>query len=148
MTQKRRDRQSTEYGLWTREQPELDSKYGFVATNIDWLWRNYKTGLWMLKEEKRRGFLPKLYQVQMYRIIDKCALRGDPNYQGFHVIIFENTNPDDGRICLDGREVNREDIIGFLRFEKDLSWYASNIPITSLGRKIDWNDVGEPWRTL
>ena len=53
MTQKRRDGNSTEFGLWLREQPEIDSKYGYVTTNIDFFWCNYKSNEWMLIEEKR-----------------------------------------------------------------------------------------------
>ena len=144
MTQKRRDKHSTEYGLWTREQPELDSKYGFVATNIDWLWRNYKTGLWMLKEEKRYSYLPKLYQYQCYSLIDECAII-DPNYRGLHTIVFENTSPEDGRICLDGREISNKDLVEFLSFKKELSWYTSSVPARLFGRKVNWNSPGEAW---
>ena len=53
MTRKRYDKHSTEFGLWLREQKELDSKFGYVATNLDYMWKNYKTGLWMFLEEKR-----------------------------------------------------------------------------------------------
>ena len=43
MTQKRRDDHSTEFGLWLREQDDLDSKKGYIATNIDYVWINYKS---------------------------------------------------------------------------------------------------------
>jgi hypothetical protein len=43
MTRKRYDNHSTEFGLWLREQEELKSSLGFVATNLDFIWSNYKT---------------------------------------------------------------------------------------------------------
>ena len=53
MTKQRYDNHSTEFGLWLREQLELDSKLGFITTNLDYIWENYNTGEWMLIEEKR-----------------------------------------------------------------------------------------------
>jgi len=53
MTRKRNDSHSTEFGLWLREQNEIDSSLGYLATNIDFMWTNYKTGQWMILEEKR-----------------------------------------------------------------------------------------------
>ena len=124
MTQQRRDDNSTEFGLWTRQQDELDSDHGFVATNIDYVWRNYKTGEWMYLEEKRHGWMPKFYQVQTFMAVDKFAVF-DPDYRGFHILVFTNTSPDDGSIWLDGDFVNRSDLVDFLRFEKEEDWYLS-----------------------
>jgi len=119
MTQQRRDDHSTEFGLWLRVQPEIDSGKGFVATNIDYLWRNYKNNKWMLIEEKRHGRKPKFPQTAMFELID-CACKSDNNYCGFHYIVFENTSPDDGKIYLDSKEIGREELIMFLRFEGGL----------------------------
>lgn len=47
------DKNSTEFGLWLREEKEIDSSLGFIATNLDYVWCNYKNGLWMIIEEKR-----------------------------------------------------------------------------------------------
>lgn len=44
---------STEFGLWLRRQEKIKSEDGFVATNLDYVWHNYETGLWMIIEEKR-----------------------------------------------------------------------------------------------
>ena len=127
MTQKRRDKFGTEYGDWTRDQPELDSSLGYIATNIDWLWMNYKTGLWMLKEEKRHRWFPKKYQVKMYRLLDRWC-RADGKYRGFHIIIFERTSPLDGWIYLDGRYIESKELISFLRFELPDRFYMSWFP--------------------
>ena len=53
MTRQRNDSHSTEFGIWLRVQPQIDSSLGFLASNIDYCWTNYKTGEWMFIEEKR-----------------------------------------------------------------------------------------------
>ncbi len=115
MTTQRRDDHSTEFGLWLRNQNEIDSGLGFIATNIDYMWRNYKTGQWMFIEEKRYGKAPKYPQTAMFEVADNAA-RNDPNYKGFHYLIFEKTSPDDGLIRLDNQLISREQLILFLRF--------------------------------
>ena len=116
MTQERRDGHSTEFGLWLREQQEIDSKLGFVATNIDYVWRNYKTGDWMLIEEKRYGQKVKFYQQEVFDLLNWCC-KHHPKFCGFHTIVFEKTSPDDGAISLDGQTVSREQLISFLKFD-------------------------------
>jgi len=116
VTRPRLNGNSTEFGLWLRNQKEIDSHLGYVATNIDFVWRNYKTNLWMFIEEKRHGAHIKQWQVQIFNMLDKYA-RNDPNYRGFHYVIFENTGPDDGYIRLDGEIVTKEELLSFLQFE-------------------------------
>lgn len=116
MTQQRRDNHSTEFGLWLRQQKDIDSKLGFTATNLDYIWRNYKSGKWMLIEEKRKGKDAPFYQKQMFAVLHKAALN-DPNYIGFYFIQFENTSPDDGKIWINGKEATKELLTKLLRFE-------------------------------
>ena len=118
MTRKRIDSHSTEFGLWLREQKEIDSSLGFVATNIDYIWHNYRTGHWMLIEEKRHNSQLTYSQLGVFKIID-AACRQDLNYGGLHIIRFEQTSPDDGRIYLDGLEITAKQLISFLRLEFD-----------------------------
>lgn len=113
MTQQRRDSSSTQFGIWLRQQPEIDSALGFVATNLDYVWKNWKQGWWMLIEEKRFGYEPRFYQRQIFETLDRAA-RSDPNYRGFFTVVFENTNPDDGNILINGVKVTRDQLIGFL----------------------------------
>ena len=127
MTQQRRDDKSTEFGLWLRQQKEIDSKLGFVASNIDYFWSNYKSGLWMLLEEKRYGRMLAYYQIQIYRTLDYSGWR-HKLYKGFHILVFENTSPDDGGIWLDGRCISSADLIEFLQFAKSDDWYVSYFP--------------------
>jgi hypothetical protein len=116
MTSKRRDDHSTEFGLWLREQPEIDSQRGFIASNIDYIWRNYKTGEWMLIEEKRYGRDCAHWQRELFAILDNAA-RHDPKYRGFYFIRFEQTNPDDGRIWINSELATKESLLRLLQFQ-------------------------------
>jgi len=120
MTQQRRDSHSTQFGLWLREQAEIDSKLGYTATNIDYLWHNYKTGVWMLIEEKRYMSQVKFPQTKMLEILDKVS-QNDVRYKGLFIVVFEKTSPDDGRIWIDGKEVTKQDLVKFLQFDFSFS---------------------------
>jgi len=115
MTKRRFDAHSTEFGLWLREQPEIDSSRGYVATNVDYIWKNYDTLDWMIIEEKRHGSQPKNWQTSIFLQLDALC-KANPHYHGFHVLVFENTSPDDGLIWLDGKEIVRDELIAFLQF--------------------------------
>lgn len=124
MTRQRYDGHSTEFGLWLRQQTEIDSRLGFVATNVDFVWKNYKTGQWMFLEEKRHGARIRWWQQQLFTMIDQ-ACKDVAGYQGFHVLTFENTNPEDGRVYLDYKEITKTQLVQFLHFEMivpSLAW--------------------------
>jgi hypothetical protein len=118
MTSKRRDNHSTEFGLWLREQKDIDSKKGFIASNLDYIWRNYKTGNWMLIEEKRRRVDMKPWQRKIFETLHNAA-KSDKNYRGFYFIQFENTSPDDGRMWINYKERTKRDWIALLKFEAE-----------------------------
>jgi hypothetical protein len=113
MTRQRNDDKSTEFGLWLRKQPEIDSDLGYVTTNIDYLWRNYNRPEWMLIEEKRYGASIPWWQRQCFDILD-AVCKSSPHYGGFHFVKFEKTNPEDGRMWWDGSEINKEELIKIL----------------------------------
>ena len=116
MTRKRNDKHSTQFGLWLRKQPEIDSGLGFVTTNIDYIWENYHSGCWMLLEEKR--FMSDLTYSQKKQIDKLVKSIKDDKFQGFHLIQFEKTSPEDGRIYLDRKEIMSSELIDFLRCSK------------------------------
>ena len=121
MTKKRYDSHSTEFGLWLREQGDLDSSLGYVATNLDYIWRNYKSGLWMCIEEKRYGHQdtePRPFQRESFKIVHGCAT-SDDKYCGFYLIVFENTSPDDGLLWINHQLATKEQLIRLLQF----GWY-------------------------
>jgi hypothetical protein len=107
--------ESTQFSLWLREIPELCSSKGFVATDIDFMWSNYKTDEWMLIEEKRYNGAMSMCQRRLLEKIDS-ACKDDPTYKGMHLLVFERTTPDDGRIYWDNQEISKKDLIDILRF--------------------------------
>ena len=145
MTDQRRDGKGTEFGLWLRGQlpdqqtdvTKIDSKLGFLATNIDYLWRNWKNNQFMFIEEKRYEHYPKVWQIRSFEVVNRqCVQPGTRDYCGFHILIFENTNPDDGQIWLDGRFITSQDLLDFLAFEKEVSWYLTYLQRMGNNHKI------------
>ncbi len=114
MTLQRYDQHSTEFGLWLRKKTDIDSKLGFIATNLDYFWKNWKTGKFMLIEEKRYMAEPKYFQTKIFAQLDN-AFKNDPLYCGFHLIQFENTGPEDGKIYLDKKEITEVELIRLLK---------------------------------
>jgi hypothetical protein len=128
MTTRRRDgNPPSEFSDWFRNQPEIDSKKGFRNYNIDYLWWFKPSmeggGPYMLIEEKRYNSGLRFDQKSIF-----VRLSGDiksDDFKGFHKIIFEKTNPDDGRMWLDDEEITRDELIEFLRFEAPEEKYKS-----------------------
>ena len=116
MTTQRRDAHSTEFGLWLRKQKEIDSGLGYVASNIDYIWKNYKTGEWMIIEEKRHGKDCPQWQREIFAMLHHLA-KYDPKYLGFYFVKFENTNPKDGRIWINNKPVTEKLLVKLLKFE-------------------------------
>lgn len=103
---------------WLRDQEELDSSLGYVATNIDYMWSNHKTGRWIFLEEKRYMALPTDSQRKLFEEVDAAA-QTRPGYGGFWILTFEKTNAEDGRIWLyrlneTGGEITKEQLLRFL----------------------------------
>lgn len=115
MTRKRNDTHSTEFGLWLREQKEISSEVGFIATNLDYIWSNYKTKEWMLIEEKRYKAKRTFVQCNLFSVLHNSIK--DSKYKGFHVIQFEKTSPQNGKIYLDGKLISKQNLIKFLQFK-------------------------------
>jgi len=115
MTAARRDGHSTEFGLWVREQPALASELGFIATNLDFIWHNYRTGQWMLMEEKRCMKQIPPWQARLYQMVDVCCKVAGTNYCGFHRLVFEHHSPTDGQMWLDGKLLTESELVEFLR---------------------------------
>ena len=124
MTQQCRDGTGTEFSQWLRRKQEIDSSLGYVATNLDYIWSNYKTGQCMMIEEKRHLKELKPYQSKIFRRFDNL-LKNDPKYMGFHLIQFEETSPMDGEIRVDRQFMDYETFLSFLRFECSEETYVS-----------------------
>ena len=71
----------------------------------------------MIIEEKRHGYRPKYYQEEILKLLDQQC-KNDPKFHGVHVLIFENTNPEDGHMLWDGEQISRSKLLKILRFEE------------------------------
>lgn len=103
-----------------RDPDPIASSLGYVTSNVDFLWRNYKTGLWMLLEEKRHKATVSWPQQQIFKVIHQ-ACADTPGYKGFHLLTFENTSPEDGMIWLNNLEITKADLLNFLHFKPSMS---------------------------
>ncbi len=109
---------ATPFSDWLRSRAELGSSFGYTATNIDYVWSNYKTGRWMMLEEKRHGGGLSYAQSSIFLKMDELA-KNSPNYNGFWILVFEKSSPEDGSIWLSrlsgqGRLVSKQELIKFL----------------------------------
>lgn len=120
MTTKEKYSSKTQFSSWLRRQKDLDSQDGFIATDLDYIWMNYKNDKWMFIEEKRGvSSTATRAQRQIFLKLHQLA-KADKNYQGFHELCFENTCPEDGKIYLNSVEIDKEQLIEFLQFK--LKW--------------------------
>ena len=133
-TRRRGDNGDTPFGEWMRLHPELDSRiYGLDNENIDYTSFLYMLGYLLLLEEKI-GFdkFPSFAQCDTHSVIDqmcqfaathpdfraKRLMQGRTEkitYRGYHLIQFEKTNPEDGKIRLNGMPITKEQLLLFLQ---------------------------------
>jgi len=111
--QEQYNKRSLDFSIWIRENLP-DSNTGFCVTNQDWVFYNWKTKRLMLAEEKTNfGHVSSWFLRLINEIIHPALLEYCPNhnidYRGYHIIKFENSSPNDGRISLDalGRNVKK-----------------------------------------
>ena len=126
MTRQRNDTHSTEFGLWIRNVSELDSYKGYRNYNLDMIWWlkegfNKEPTAWMLIEEKRYKSECKGDQLLTYTWLHNKLLKlKDDTYKGIHLLQFEKTNPADGKIYLDRKEITKDELVNFLSFKSML----------------------------
>jgi hypothetical protein len=127
MVRQRNDNHSTEFGLWLRGQLpnqktnvtciESDINHGYVTTNLDYVWYNYNSGKLMLIEEKRYNCSLTYSQNKVFQLLDDLILKSKyEKYYGFHVLRFQKTNPEDGKIFWDDDKISISDLLMLLQF--------------------------------
>lgn len=98
-----------------------DSGKGYLVTDIDFNIFNYKTKDRMLIEVKQHGSQMQTWQRREYedlaRWIGQGCEKDGWHWHGAHVIVFEGTNCQDGKIFLDGKAVTEAELIKFLSFQ-------------------------------
>lgn len=134
MTAQRRNGEDTPLKGWIRNHPALDSGFGYVATDVDLTWYNYKKALIMLLEHKEYMAVVGAPQESVLAVLDQALTWGlsDPSkrlvshriripervhYCGLHTIRCEHTSPLDGDVYIDDVRVTNEELLSFLKFE-------------------------------
>lgn len=90
-----------------------DSSFGFLITDLDFILYNYNTKRIMLLEIKTRNAELKTWQKNIFTNLSKWISRGiDDNWTflGFHIIKFENTFFNDGKVYFDGEVSSEKEI--------------------------------------
>ena len=132
MTKQRilKDGKDSDFSAWLRRQPEIDSQDGYITTDLDFIWTNYKTGAWMILEEKCHGGTVPTWQGQIMQKLDRLGAH-DPNYKGAYLVRFENTDPQNGRVMVNKKLLSRDQLIEFLQFKL----FVEPVPLHSVQRK-------------
>lgn len=92
-----------------------DSSNGYMVTDQDWIFWDFKRRKLLLAEEKTymAEIAPWFYNFICNVLNPALAQFCDGNhidYRGYHLIQFENTSPKDGRIYLDKLEVTPKEL--------------------------------------
>lgn len=84
----------------------------------------------MILEEKTHGTIVPRWQGEFLQLLDKLGIH-DPLYKGVYLVRFENTDPDNGRIMVNKRLLNRIQFLSFLKFELEVE----PVPLHEVKRK-------------
>jgi hypothetical protein len=104
-----------------------DSSTGFWVTDVDFVFISFKSRKFMLVETKKNSRYPTNAQSEIISFMDTVLRRGTPpewEYLGYHVLVFEKTGWENGKVWLDGKEITEEDFKYFVyyRFGEPLPW--------------------------
>lgn len=111
---------SLDFSKWVRQKLP-DSDTGFSASDLDFIIWNWKEKKVMFLEIKTRNAKIKKGQKMMWQHLHHWILKGiDKNWQyfGFHLIVFEKTNFEDGKCYLNHKEITEKQLIEFLSFKE------------------------------
>ena len=94
----------------------FSSKDGYIQSDIDQIWRNYKNKLFLLAEHKCRLAEPSYSQLSIFSEMDRY-LSLSPNYLGIFLIQLGGETILDGKIYIAGKEVNLEQLDNFFAMD-------------------------------
>lgn len=93
---------------------------GFKVTDIDFILFNEKTRKIMMVETKTRNKEMPSWQKDIFKNLDEWLRKGIDSswtYLGFHVVRFENTNFENGKVFYDGKQSNEQEIVYLLSLD-------------------------------
>lgn len=109
-------KRSLKFSGWIRKSLP-DSNTGFLVSDLDFILFNYKAKTIMLIEIKTRNTTLKEWQRRLFANLDKWIKKGIDNdwlYFGYHIIKFEYTFFNDGKVFFDNKEVTEKELISRL----------------------------------
>lgn len=110
-------KRSLNFSNWIRNNRPEDVA-GLTVNDVDFIFRNYRTKEIIVIEEKcysgkvmdkHRPFYNDIHEILKFG----CEATGW-SYKGYHLVQFENTCPDDGRIFFDHKEITKEQLIDII----------------------------------
>ena len=112
---------SLEFSRWIREELP-DSMTGYMVGNQDWMFWNWKTRQLMLAEEKTHfaeiaPWMKNLIKMVIHPALKRYCKHIGVDYRGYHLIQFEKTDPETGRILFDRIEITKEELKQILSFD-------------------------------
>ena len=109
-----------DFSLWVRKNLPDSQADGFMASDIDFYFFNYKTKNHALVEIKTYTGKLSLWQEQMYDRLGRWIQNGGDkegwNFMGFYLIKFEKKDFTEGKVFLNGIESSEEEIKNVLSF--------------------------------
>ncbi len=120
---------ATPFSDWLREQPEIDSHFGFRFMDMDGIWWHPEARWFLTFESKtRRGRIPDFQGAMLARVGRMIELGvnaynsrfGEDSawfYSGHYNIIFERTTPDDSWfVLINGEHHDPSAVLFLLRY--------------------------------
>jgi len=128
MTIKRKDGLGSDFSEYIRNHPDLDSSKGYTCTDIDFIFTNYKTGEFIVVEEKCYEKKPSKSQLITYKQLDIAYRTAFPDkYKGVYIIQFTKTSPENGFIMINRRKATEETLLRLFQFDNEvLEMYSVN----------------------
>jgi len=115
---------------WVREKLP-DSSTGFRVTDIDFVLANVQTKRFMILEIKTRNSEIRPWQKSLLSVVNRSIRAGIGSiqqgpfnkwtYLGMHLIVFENTYFDDGKVYLNDILITEDELCLFLSMRGPLS---------------------------
>jgi hypothetical protein len=100
-----------------------DSKLGYMVSDFDFILFNYKSKKIIFIESKTFNKQIATWQRKLFTMLNRWLKNGtDDGYTnfGFHLVTFQNSSFEDGKVYFDNKEVTESELINKLSFNGSL----------------------------
>lgn len=117
-------KRNLDFSGWIRS--NLTGEKGYTVFDIDFVHRDYRRKLLQIVEVKvlkgKLTYMQERVIPEITSIFQAGIAAGKPEagwrWMGYHVVQFENTSPENGRIEWDGKEITQEKLIELLEMRE------------------------------